>query len=92
MNIIEFSFFVLFGAAVSLLLNRYLIKFRFAAWGVFASLIYNALMIAFYLDAVENKKLLCFQFDQSAAEYYPAISITSMFMVLFHWWAFRTKA
>lgn len=92
MNIVEFAFFVLMSATLSLLLNRGLVKLRFSAWGVFASLIYNSLMIAFYLDAVANKKLLRFQFDSSAAEYYPVISITSMIMVLFHWWAFRTKA
>ncbi|PSS58301.1 hypothetical protein [Pseudomonas sp. BBP2017] len=91
MNIIEFAFFVLLSAAVSLLLNRYPIKPQFIPWGMFVSLIYNALMIAFYLDAVENKNLLFFQFGPSTVEYHPAITIVSMIMVLFHWRAIRTK-
>lgn len=92
MNIIEFSFFVLLNATASLLLNRYPIKLRFVPWGIFISFIYNSLMIAFYLDAVENKTLLFFHFDPSTFEYRPVITIVSMIMVLFHWRAVRTKA
>ncbi|MEG2115737.1 MAG: hypothetical protein RRZ38_17855, partial [Hafnia sp.] len=86
----EFSIFVLMSATVSLLLNRYPIKLRFIPWGIFISFIYNALMIAFYLDAVENKNLLFFQFDPSIIEYHPVITIVSMIMVFFHWRAVRT--
>lgn len=91
-EIIEFAFFVLLSATVFLLLNRYPIKLRFVPWNIFISFIYNALMIAFYLDAIENKNLLFFQFDPSAFEYHPVITIVSMIMILFHWRAARTKA
>lgn len=92
MNIVEFAFFVLLSAIFALLLNRYPIKPRYISWGIFISFTYNALMIAFYLDVVSNKKLLFFQFDPNIIEHHPTIIITSMIMVLFHWRAVRTKA
>ncbi|PSS56663.1 hypothetical protein C6382_12955 [Pseudomonas sp. BBP2017] len=92
MNIFGFSFLVLLSTTASLLLNRWLIKLRFNTWGVFFSLIYNSMMIAFYLDAAANRKLLRFQFTPDITDYYPEITIISMIMVFFHGWAFRTKA
>ncbi|MFQ6573186.1 hypothetical protein [Pseudomonas sp. UM16] len=91
MNIVEFSIFVLFGVTFALLFKRYPIKPRLIPWGIFFSFVYNALMIAFYLDVVENKKLLFFQFAPSIVEYHPTITILSMTMVIFHWRAVRTK-
>lgn len=89
MNVFEFACFVILGAAVSLILNRILIKLRFATWAALISLTYNVLMIASYLDVAENKKLFNLQFDPSVSEHYPTLTIVSLIMMLFHCLAFR---
>lgn len=91
MNIIEFLLFAFLSPSISLILNRCLIKIKFSTWGVLVSLTYNVLMIALYLDTIENKKLFRLQLDQSAVEHHTAISIISMIMVFFHSWAFRNE-
>lgn len=64
MNVFEFACFVILGAAVSLILNRILIKLRFATWAALISLTYNVLMIASYLDVAENKNYLTYNSTQ----------------------------
>ncbi|MNJ43888.1 hypothetical protein D3C77_389140 [compost metagenome] len=91
MNMFGFCFFVLSSGGGSLLLNRCLKLLSSAILKVALGLLYNSLMIVFYIDAIKKGKLLFIEFDPSITAYHPTILAISTIMVFFHLWTFRTE-